>query len=144
MKTEFRLEPYLLKLSRVVYRYIVKFRCSNHKLAIETGRYSGIERTLRFCNMCPSNVLGDEYHIFFECNNPDIVRLRKRFIPVYYTQNHSMFKFIKLMKLVNDIKVGIRISSFIKDCNIVQNCDAHWFNMYVICIASCIKNCNII
>ena len=33
LKAEFKLEPYLLKLSRDVFQYIVKFRCSNHKLA---------------------------------------------------------------------------------------------------------------
>ena len=34
---EFKLELYLLKLSRDVFQCIVRFRCSNHKLAIETG-----------------------------------------------------------------------------------------------------------
>ena len=75
LKAEFKLEPYLLKLFRDVFRYIVKFRCSNHKLAIETGRYSGIDRNLRYCDMCNLDVLGDEYHFFFECVKPDIVTL---------------------------------------------------------------------
>ena len=73
LKAEFKLEPYLLKLSRDVFRHIVKFRCSNHKLAIEKGRYSGIDRNLRYCDMCYLDVLGDEYHILFECVKPDIV-----------------------------------------------------------------------
>ena len=66
VKTEFKLEPYLLKLSRDVFRYIIKLRCSNYKLGIETGRYYGIDRNLRYCDMCNLDVLGDEYHIFFD------------------------------------------------------------------------------
>ena len=83
VKTEFKLEPYLLKRSRDVFRYIVKIRCSNHKMAIETGRYYGIDRNLRYCDMCNLDVLGDEYHVFFECANPDIVTLRQQCIPRY-------------------------------------------------------------
>ena len=58
----------------------------NHKLAIETGRYSGIDRNLRYCDMCNLEVLGDEYHFFFECVKPDIVTLRQQCIPRYYLQ----------------------------------------------------------
>ena len=118
VKTEFKLEPYLLKLSRDVFRYIVKLRCSNHKLAIETGRYYGIDRTLRYCDMCNLDVLGDEYHVFFECVNPDIVTLRQQCIPRYYLQNPSMFKLIQLLKSSDDVKIGKRISMFIKKCKI--------------------------
>ena len=115
VKTEFKLEPYLLKLSRDVFRYIVKLRCSNHKLAIETGRCYGIDRTLRYCDMCNLDVLGDEYHVFFECVNPDIVTLRQQCIPRYYLQNPSMFKLIQLLKSSDDVKIGKRISMFIKN-----------------------------
>ena len=48
-------------------------RCSNHKLAIETGRYSGIYRNLRYCDLCALDILGDAYHTFFECTKPEIV-----------------------------------------------------------------------
>ena len=83
IKTVFNFESYLVRLPRNVWRYIVKFRCCNHKLAIETGCYVGLDRHLRYCNMCSMNVLGDEYHIFFECTNPCISDLRTRFIPQY-------------------------------------------------------------
>ena len=54
-------EPYLLRLSCDTYRYIVKLRCSNHKLAIETGRYSGIDRNLRYCDLCALDILGEKH-----------------------------------------------------------------------------------
>ena len=101
------------------YRYIVKLRCSNHKLAIETGRYSGIDQNLRYCDLCASDILGDEYHTFFECTKPEIVSLRKRFIPRHYSQQPSMFEFVKLLRSVDDIKVGNHISSFIRHSKIV-------------------------
>ena len=119
IKTDFKLEPYLLRLSCDTYRYIVKLRCSNHKLAIETGRYSGIDRNLRYCDLCALDILGDEYHTFFECTKPEIVSLRKRFIPLHYSQQPSMFKFVKLLRSADDIKVGNRISSFIRHSKIV-------------------------
>ena len=118
LKTEFKLEPYLLKLSRDVFRYIVKFRCSNHKLAIETGRYSGIDRNLRYCDMCNLDVLGDEYHILFQCIKPDIVTLRQQCIPRHHLHRPSMFKFVQLLQSTDDVKVGKRISMFIKKCKI--------------------------
>ena len=119
IKTELKLEPYLVKLRSPVWKYIVKFRCSNHKLPIERGRYTGLDRNLRYCDLCDLNVIGDEYHVFFECSNPAIVSLRHRFIPWFYRQNCSMYNFVTLLKLVDDIKIGNRISSFVRLGNVV-------------------------
>ena len=69
VKSEFMLEPYLYKSSKAVWKYVVKIRCSNHKLSIEKGRYNGIDRNLRHCDLCNMNTLGDEYHTFLECSN---------------------------------------------------------------------------
>ena len=42
---------------------ITKFRCSNCKLPIETGRWSMTPREERICHLC--NVgLGTEFHFF--------------------------------------------------------------------------------
>ena len=103
IKTDFKLELYLLRLSCDTYRYIVKLRYSNHKLAIKMGRYSGINRNLRYCDLCGLDILGDEYHTFFGCTKPEIVSLRKRFIPLHYSQQPSMFKFVKLLSYLLDI-----------------------------------------
>jgi hypothetical protein len=43
---------------------ITKFRCSNIKLLIETGRWSMTPREERICHLC--NVgLGTEFHFFY-------------------------------------------------------------------------------
>ena len=49
---------------------LAKFRCSSHKLAIETGRHMGILRGERLCTYCFNNnvdVVEDEFQVFFEC-----------------------------------------------------------------------------
>ena len=113
IKTVFELELYLYKLPKTVWQYLVKFRCCNHKLEIERGRYVGLDRDLRYCNKYTLDIIEDEYRTFFECNNQDIVDLR------YYQRNRSMSNFVKLLKLVSDIKIGRRVTSFIRFSNIV-------------------------
>jgi len=114
IKTEFRLESYLLKLSKNNWKFIVKLRCSSHKLPIETGRYANLSRDSRYCNRCNMARVGDEYHMFFECTNPDIVTARRRFLPIEFRRNCSVFKFVKLLNQVDDVKIGSRVASFIK------------------------------
>ena len=91
----------------------------NHKLEIETGRYAGIDRDLRFCGKCAKSIIGDEYHAFFECSNPNVSLQRTRFIPLYFRRNRSMFNFVKLLQSVHDIKIGRRVSSFAVNSHIV-------------------------
>ena len=119
IKSEFGLEPYLCKLPKNVWKYIIKFRFSNHKLSIETGRYTGVVRDTRYCEKCTLHVKGDEYHLFFDCTNTEVVKNRRRFIPLKLTQNRSMHNFVNLMKMVTDMKIAKRISSFVKLCDIV-------------------------
>ena len=66
-----------------------------------------------------TNIIGDEYHVFFECSNANISLQRNRFIPTYFRQNRSMFNFVKLLQSVDDIKIGRRVSSFVINSNIV-------------------------
>ena len=119
LKNKFELEAYLLRLPQNAWRNIVKLRCCNHKLEIETGRYAGIDRDLRFCGKCAMSIIGDEYHAFFECSNPNVSLQRTRFIPLYFRRNRSMFNFVKLLQSVHDIKIGRRVSSFAVNSHIV-------------------------
>ena len=85
IKEDFIIENYLRVLPWKFCKYILRLRLCNHKLNIETGRYCNIERSQRTCEHCTLNLLGDEYHLFFVCNNPEIVQLRIKFIPNYYS-----------------------------------------------------------
>ena len=59
---------------------LTKFRISAHALPIEIGRRNGIERHKRFCNLCPANIMGDEFHIVACCKNDEISELRNSVI----------------------------------------------------------------
>ena len=91
------------------------FLCHKSQITFNSDR----DRNLRYCDLCALDIIGDEYHTFFECTKPEIVSLRKRFIPLHYSQQPSMFKFVKLLRSVDDIKIGNRICSFIRHSKIV-------------------------
>lgn len=67
-KSEIGLEKYLIELPKTVYLPLVKFRTTNHKLFIETGRWRNVPISDRKCKKCNNNSLGDEFHYLFECS----------------------------------------------------------------------------
>ena len=49
---------------------LARFRCVNHKLAIEQGRILCIDRQFRFCKYCLNlgiNLIEDEHHVLLIC-----------------------------------------------------------------------------
>ena len=77
---------------------LTRFRCSNHKLAIEAGRWHKprpISRTERRCILCDLAEIEDEYHFVIVCSF--YKEIRQKFIPGYYVRHPSMFKFVQLM-----------------------------------------------
>ena len=54
----------------------MKFRIGNHKLMIESGRFSQIPRVNRLCPTCGSNQIEDEIHLLFHCPKYSIFRDR--------------------------------------------------------------------
>ena len=71
-RTEKVREYYLSHPKRETRKYITKFRLSDHKLLIETGRYTNIPREERKCKVC--NLVEDEIHFFFNCKSNENVR----------------------------------------------------------------------
>ena len=79
-KKEIGFERYLSDVKNVSIRIKVsKFRLSNHKLMIESGRHKGINADDRFCPFCPTTVENEIHFLFFcpiyripreEFNNP--------------------------------------------------------------------------
>ena len=74
-------EIFLSKLNSKSRLALCRFRLSNHKLPIERGRFSNIERERRFCQLCNENMIGDEFHFILEC--PALQHLREHFLPKY-------------------------------------------------------------
>ena len=81
--------------SRVVLR---KSRLSNHKLPIERGRYSNIQRERRFCNLCNENMIGDEFHFILEC--PALQHFRKQFLFEYCQTHYHIVKLYDLLQRI--------------------------------------------
>ena len=97
-KKELKLEDYIKQQPYSVRRAIGRFRCSNHSLAVETGRHIGLARENRTCTKCMCNKLGDEYHLLLECQNANVVMIRKQLIPRYYYICPSMHKYVEFME----------------------------------------------
>ena len=113
-KTDIGLEPYLLNIKNFDMRSkVTKFRLSNHKLRIETGRYEKIPKQERFCPFCPTEV-EDEYHFLLNC--PSFRHLRQQYLePITSTiTGFEMFPAsIKMKNLMS--KTDFKIYKFIAD-----------------------------
>ena len=67
IKNEFRFDDYLTLPNFRDRQIITKFRCSNHQLEIERGRYKGKPRSERLCKLCTLNVIEGEQHFLLSC-----------------------------------------------------------------------------
>ena len=72
---------------------LLKFRTSNHRLPVEVGRYTKIDRHNRLCPFCLTT--GDEFHFLFLCKQFN--NARQKYIHRKYTDRPNMYKYYKLM-----------------------------------------------
>ncbi len=99
-KSQLDVEKYIsVDIPFFLRKAFARFRCSNHKLKIETGRHDGIIREARICDFCHlhSNILviENEYHAFFCC--PKYSDLRIQLLASWYTRGDSEVDFYRLM-----------------------------------------------
>ena len=74
IKTEIGTERYLMEVTNYKIRsQVTKLRLSNHKLAIETGRYKNIQKEARFCPFCPT-LVENEIHFLLVCPTYSVLR----------------------------------------------------------------------
>ena len=77
-----------------------RFRCSSHKLHIETGRHLGVDREFRTCLFCFTNSdileIEDEYHVFFICSRFN--ELRQTLLFSWYSGNTNIADFYNILK----------------------------------------------
>jgi hypothetical protein len=102
-KSQLNFENYLDYLPRKLRICLSKLRISSHKLAIETGRHNNIDRAERYCIICNSNDIEDEYHFIIKC--PFFDALRKEYIKPFYYRRPSVAKFIELMRTKNKTEI---------------------------------------
>jgi hypothetical protein len=55
----------------------------------------------RICQKCSLSLIGDEFHYLFVCNCHDILELRNKYIPNYFTTNASLEKMSRMLSLCN-------------------------------------------
>ena len=124
-KEKCQCESLVLKLPFKHRISLTRFRCGNHRLPIASGRYAGIERTQRICNICNTDQLGDEFHYLFEC--PAFHEDRAIYIDNCFTSRPNTFK---MKKLFNSSKTStlIRLSKF---CSIIMNTFKQQMNICV-------------
>ena len=81
IKSSYRRETYIDDVRDVQTRKcITQIRLSAHKFPIEHGRYKNIPREQRMRNLCCNNLVGDEFHYLFICNEFSLTQRKQTFI----------------------------------------------------------------
>jgi hypothetical protein len=108
MKDDLKLEPYLYTLNQQDAIKLCKFRSGNHRLPVNTGRYHGLARQERICNLCPIQETGDEVHYLIRCT--------------HFNRARDMYLDKKINALANNnLETGIRAMFNTKDKQQLQN-----------------------
>ena len=110
-KHEYKMENHLLLLDHAPRISLTKFRCGNHRLPVNKGRFQGIPRQERTCTLCTSNDVGDEFHYLFDCSffNSE----RKLFIKPYYLRRPNTLKMERLFNITSK-KWLTNLTKFVK------------------------------
>ena len=109
-KGTFQMNRYFSFLPTKYCRILTAYRTRNHRLPIETGRWSSIPASDRICQLCNADI-GDEYHYIMQC--PFFLEQRRRLIKPYFTTNINTLKFHELMNH-NSKRVIKNLSLFIE------------------------------
>ena len=110
IKKNFCLENYLLTLPSVLKRCVLKFRCRNHRLPIESGCRALVLRDMRTCPHCKRDV-GDEFHYLLAC--PYFNNERRQFLQRQFWKNPSTLKLESLFENTS-LKFTVNLANFIK------------------------------
>ena len=89
-----------------VWRDLSRFRTSSHRRRVETGRWEGLERRMRVCDLCGAGAIQDEKHVALEC--PAIESVRTKYAELLNSCDGDMKK---LMLSQSD-----SLAWFVHDC----------------------------
>ena len=113
-KTEFQFENYLEIIpSYQLRKSITKFRCSDHKLEIETGRHRNKPINERICKMCNSEVETEEHFLRWCTMYKD---LREK----YFGQPSTFKHWVTILKC-SDKKMTFNLVNYIKKALKIRN-----------------------
>ena len=95
---DYVLAPYLSALKNRSRRLVSRFRCGCHGLHVDTGQFKPVEqrvdRELRFCFVCATDIAEGEYHFVFEC--PAYCSIRDRFTAIFWGPAPTLSSFFTL------------------------------------------------
>ena len=100
--------------------FIAQIRSGVLPLKIETGRYTGMKREERICDVCKDEV-EDEMHFIFRCNRYNNIRTNfidcaNRFYDIANMDNAE-----KLKVFMTDKRLINRFASYIRECYFSRN-----------------------
>ena len=110
LKTNHRLEPYLVLLDYSERINLCRFRCRNHKLPCIIDRFNINSTVDRTCHLCEQNTIGDEFHYLFECDK--FVNDRVKYIPFSFRNNPNTMKMNHLFNSDNYLVLK-KLSKFV-------------------------------
>ena len=110
LKDRWNQEQYLSILDDKYALDIFKFRTTNHRLPVETGRFYNIPYKDRICTQCHRDI-GDEFHYLLKC--PAFDKDRKKFLLKQHIKHPNMMTFKNIMTSTN-IKLLHNLSVLVK------------------------------
>ena len=110
-KQDLNFENYLIKLNRKHCSSLLKFRLSNHRLPVETGRWENTPLEDRKCTLCSKHDMGYEFHYLFVCDH--FISDRKKYLSLYLYKSLNIIKFEELFSSANTRKL-VKLSSFVE------------------------------
>ena len=119
MLIEHKFHSFLDKITNVQYRNaLIRLIVSSHRLHVETGRWRRpvVPSEQRLCTNCQK--LEDEYHLLFECERFN--ELRIRLIPIYYRSRPSMLKCTQIINSTNR-KTIFNLSKFVFEAFLIHS-----------------------
>ena len=106
-------EEHIDKLGSYNKCLIANFRCTGLPLKTVTGvYYEKIDYNLCYCDFCKLPLVENEFHFLLVCGAYN--EMRKKFIPAFYWNPPSIFKFEQLMSR-NDLLWLNKLSAFLKE-----------------------------
>ena len=119
-KNVFEFSMYLDNVPKTYRIAFTKLRLSSHPLRIETGRYGNdrINQNQRYCLICGSGDIEDEYH--FVCICKPYETIRKHYLKKTYYVRPSVAKFIDLLQTINK-SVLLRLCKFIHEAFVIRS-----------------------
>lgn len=109
-KQNFEQSTYISILPTQMCKLFMAFRTRNHRLPVETGRWTGVSYRERLCIYCGHDV-GDEYHMLLIC--PKFKDERIQYIKSYYYRYPNTLKFQELMNSRNKCQL-VQLCQFIQ------------------------------